>query len=67
METFFNRQIRSGGKKGCSVSDLDKKRSYLKFTGEGIRRELCEISYEECSFYQLTMPDGYSGMICVGK
>lgn len=51
--------------KGFSVSDLDKKESYLKFTGDGIRRELCEISYEGCRFYRLVMPEGYSGMVCV--
>ena len=55
------------GKKDFLFQIWTKKESYLKFTGEGIRRELCEISYEECSFYQLTMPDEYSGMICVGK
>ena len=38
-----------------------QKESYLKFTGDGIRRELCEISYEGCRFYRLVMPEGYSG------
>lgn len=42
-----------------------KKESYLKYTGEGIRRELCELSYDGCRFYQLAMPKGYSGMVCV--
>ena len=44
-----------------------KKESYLKLTGEGICKELCGISYEGCRFYQLAMPDEYSGMICAKK
>ena len=64
---LFQQADTERGKKDVLFQIWTKKESYLKFTGEGIRRELCEISYEECSFYQLTMPDGYSGMICVGK
>ena len=52
-------------KKNILFQIWTKKESYLKFTGEGIRRELCEISYEGCRFYQLEMPEGYSGMVCV--
>lgn len=53
------------GKKDFLFQIWTKKESYLKFTGDGIRRELCEISYEGCRFYRLVMPEGYSGMICV--
>lgn len=49
------------GKKDFLFQIWTKKESYLKFTGDGIRRELCEISYEGCRFYRLVMPEGYSG------
>ncbi len=53
------------GKKDFLFQIWTKKESYLKFTGDGIRRELCEISYEGCRFYRLVMPEGYAGMVCV--
>lgn len=42
-----------------------KKESYLKYTGEGIRRNLGELAYEGCRFLPLQMPSGWSGMLCV--
>lgn len=42
-----------------------KKESYLKYTGEGIRRELSALRYENVQFFSLEMEDGYTGMICV--
>lgn len=42
-----------------------KKESYLKYTGEGIRREMKTLSYEDCRFYVLPAPKGYHSMICV--
>lgn len=42
-----------------------KKESFLKFTGEGIRRELIKLAYEGCRFLELNFEEGYSGMVCV--
>ena len=53
------------GKKDFLFQIWTKKESYLKYTGEGICRKLCEISYDGCRFYRLVMPEGYSGMVCV--
>ena len=63
-ETFMQAGTEKG-KKDFLFQIWTKKESYLKFTGDGIRRELCEISYEGCRFYRLVMPEGYSGMVCV--
>ena len=53
------------GKKDFLFQIWTKKESYLKYTGEGICRKLCEISYDGCRFYRLVMPEEYSGMVCV--
>lgn len=42
-----------------------KKESYLKYTGEGIRRDLREVFYKDCRFYRLKVPEGYSATLCV--
>lgn len=42
-----------------------KKESYLKYTGEGIRKELRTLTYENCRFYEWNPWPEYSGMICV--
>lgn len=52
------------GKKDFLFQIWTKKESYLKFTGDGIRRELCEISYEGCRFYRLVMPKGIRDGMC---
>lgn len=44
-----------------------KKESFLKYTGEGIRREMGALSYEKCRFYELNLWKGYSGMLCVAE
>lgn len=42
-----------------------KKESYLKYTGEGIRRELSALSYEDVQFFALNLEQGYTGMVCI--
>lgn len=42
-----------------------RKESFLKYTGEGIRRELRNLIYERCSFIECGLWPGYSGMLCV--
>ncbi|MBS6196106.1 MAG: 4'-phosphopantetheinyl transferase superfamily protein [Clostridiales bacterium] len=56
---------------GCLVEGFysfwTKKESFLKYTGEGIRRDLKGLEYGECRFFELDFCDGYSGKICVPK
>lgn len=42
-----------------------KKESYLKYTGEGLRRKMRELEYQKCAFYDLNRWHGYSAMLCV--
>lgn len=42
-----------------------KKESYLKYTGEGIRRDLRTLAYEKCRFLECSPWPEYSGMLCV--
>lgn len=42
-----------------------KKESYLKYTGEGIRRDLRELTYKGCRFYPLEVPEGYTATLCI--
>ena len=44
-----------------------KKESYLKYTGEGIRRELSALRYEDVQFFSLDLEQGYTGMVCIQK
>lgn len=62
---FFQQVATEQEKEALFFQIWTKKESYLKYTGEGIRRALCGISYEGCCFYRLPMPERYSGMICV--
>lgn len=44
-----------------------KKESYLKFIGEGIRRDLRKMTYEGARFYEWEPYSGYVGMVCVSE
>lgn len=54
---------------GCTQKNFfyfwTKKESYLKYTGEGIRRDLAALTYEGATFFTLKMEYGYTGMLCV--
>lgn len=42
-----------------------KKESYLKYTGEGIRRDMRTLDYDTCCFHELKLWEDYSVMLCV--
>lgn len=42
-----------------------KKESYLKYTGEGIRRDMRMLTYDNCRFYELQQWPEYSAALCV--
>lgn len=42
-----------------------RKESYLKYTGEGIRRDLRTLVYERCRFWECRLWKEYTGMLCV--
>lgn len=44
-----------------------KKESYLKYTGEGIRRDMRTLVYDHCCFYELNLWEQYSAMLCVSE
>lgn len=55
----------AGRSVGAFYSFWTKKESFLKYTGEGIRRNLKELDYEGCRFFALDFQEGYSGKICL--
>lgn len=44
-----------------------KKESYLKYTGEGIRKELRTLRYEDVHFQEMNFQEGYVVTICMQK
>ena len=44
-----------------------KKESYLKYTGEGIRRDMRMLTYDNCRFYELQQWPEYSAVLCVSE
>lgn len=42
-----------------------KKESYLKYTGEGIRKELSTLTYPQCQFFEFQIEEVYAGMVCL--
>lgn len=56
---------KSGHAVECFYEYWTKKESYLKYTGEGIRRELRELEYTDCKFYRIPFDSGYSCTLCI--
>lgn len=56
---------KSGHAVECFYEYWTKKESYLKYTGEGIRRELRELEYTDCRFYRIPFDSGYSCTLCI--
>lgn len=50
----------------CFYDFWVKKESYLKYTGEGIRKDLRTVRYEDCRFFFLSgMIEGCAAALCV--
>lgn len=58
---------RSGHAAECFYEYWTKKESYLKYTGEGIRRELRELEYTDCKFWKVPFESGYSCTLCISE
>lgn len=58
---------KSGHAAECFYEYWTKKESYLKYTGEGIRRDLRELEYTGCKFWKVPFESGYSCTLCISE